>query len=118
MRIARFSPFRWLGIAAAVGSALVHAGCAARPKPAAVDASGRQPSIVVGEIALVDKKRGFVLVDLESNLYVPAPGKALRSIGALSGETAHLRLSTEQKRPFIAADILDGDPAVGDVVVP
>jgi hypothetical protein len=117
MRIARFSAFGWLGIAAAIGSALLQAGCAARSKPAVVDASGRQPSIVVGEVALVDEKRGFVLVDLESNLYVPAPGRALRSISASSGETAHLRASAEQKRPFIAADILDGDPAVGDVVV-
>ena len=117
MRIACLSPFAWLEIAAAAGAAIVYGGCAVRPKPAAVAASGPQPSIVVGEIALVDEKRGFVLVDLESNLYVPAPGTALRSIRAMSGETAHLKASAEQKRPFIAADILDGDPAVGDVVV-
>jgi len=117
MRIARLSPVGWLGIAAAISSAVVHAGCAGRSKPAAAEASGRQRSIIVGEIALVDEKRRFVLVDLESNLHVPAPGKALRSISAMGGETAHLRASAEQKRPFIAADILDGDPAVGDVVV-
>lgn len=71
---------------------------------------------MVGEIAVVDEEKRFVLVDLESNLYVPAPGSLLRSRNA-AGETAHLQASPEQKRPFIAADIVDGDPAVGDQVV-
>ena len=31
-----------------------------------------------------------------------------------AGATAHLKASPEQKRPFIAADIIDGEPAVGD----
>jgi hypothetical protein len=46
---------------------------------------------------------------------VPAPGTALRATNS-SGATARLKASPEQKRPFIAADIVDGDPAVGDQV--
>ena len=65
---------------------------------------------------MVDEEKRFVLIDLESNLYVPAPGRALRAINA-AGETAQLKASPEQKRPFVAADIVDGDPAVGDQVV-
>jgi hypothetical protein len=72
--------------------------------------------MVVGEIALVNEAKGFVLVDLQSNLYLPAPGSALRTTNA-SGKTAHLKATPEQKRPFIAADIVDGEPEVGDQVV-
>ena len=71
---------------------------------------------VVGEVTVVDEEKRFVLIDLESNLYVPAPGTALRTTNA-QGETSHLKASPEQKRPFVAADIVDGDPAVGDQVV-
>jgi hypothetical protein len=72
--------------------------------------------MIVGEIAVVNEAKGFVLVDLQFNLYVPAPGTALHTTNA-AGETAHLKAGPEQKRPFIAADIVDGDPAVGDQVV-
>ncbi len=70
----------------------------------------------MGEVAVVDEGKRFVLIDLASNLYVPAPGAALRATNA-KGETARLKASPEQKRPFVAADIIDGDPAVGDQVV-
>ena len=73
-------------------------------------------AINVGEVAVVDKERRFVLIDLESSLYVPAPGAALRTLQG-STETARLKVSPERKRPFIAADILDGEPKVGDRVV-
>jgi len=71
---------------------------------------------VVGEVAVVDEEKRFVLVDLGSNLSVPPPGSALWTKNA-KGSTSHLRASPEQKRPFIAADILDGAPAVGDEVL-
>lgn len=88
-------------------------GCAAPARPA------KPPPIVhpiVGEIAIVDEEERFVLIDLGSNLYVPEPGALLRSTNP-AGDTAHLKTSPEQKRPFIAADIIDGKPAVGDEVV-
>ncbi len=65
---------------------------------------------------MVDEEKRFVLIDLQSNLYVPPPGTELRTTSA-AGETAHLKASAEQKRPFIAADIVDGEPAVGDEVL-
>ena len=84
-----------------------------RPQPPATLAI---PPRIIGEVAIVDEEKQFVLIDLESNLYVPAPGTALRAINA-KGEAAHLKASPEQKRPFVAADIVDGEPAVGDKVV-
>ena len=108
--------FRCLTIVGLASSSLLpFTGCAPRPRPAASAPASVRPS-VVGEIAVVDEEKRFVLIDLDSNLYVPAPGAALRSINPM-GETAHLKASPEQKRPFIAADIVDGEPAVGDEVV-
>ncbi len=93
-------------------SILTLAGCALKTRSNAATIGPR----VVGEVAVVDEEKRFVLIDLESNLYVPAPGAALRTTNA-RGETAHLKASPEQKRPFVAADIVDGEPAVGDQVV-
>lgn len=93
---------------------LVSSGCApSLPPPSTTTAL--TPARVVGEIAIVDQEKHFVLVDLESNLYVPLPGTELQSRNA-AGKVAHLKASPEQKRPFIAADIVDGEPAVGDQV--
>ena len=71
---------------------------------------------MIGEIAVVDEAQRFVLVDLDSYLYVPEAGTTLRAVNH-GARTATLKASPEQKRPFIAADILDGRPAVGDQVV-
>jgi len=100
---------------AATSSLLTFPSCASQPQTATAAPRPAHPS-VVGEIAIVDEEKRFVLIDLGSNLYVPAPGTAMHSINA-AGATAHLKASSEQKRPFIAADIIDGEPAVGDEVV-
>jgi hypothetical protein len=91
-------------------------GCASMTRPAAATPASVTLPVVVGEIAVVDEEKHFVLIDLDSNLYVPPPGAALRSTNG-AGKTAHFKASPEQKRPFIAADIIDGEPAVGDEVV-
>ena len=109
-------PFRCLTIAGLAALAFLFlGGCAPRQRSVATTGASVRPS-VVGEIAVVDEEKRFVLIDLDSNLYVPAPGTALRSINP-AGKSAHLKASPEQKRPFIAADIVDGEPAVGDEVV-
>ena len=108
--------FLRLTILAATTSLLLPiTGCASHRRPAATSAAAARP-VVIGEIAVVDEEKRFVLIDLDSHLYVPSPGAALRATNA-AGKTAHLKASPEQKRPFIAADIIDGDPAVGDQVV-
>ena len=111
------TPTRFISLACLTitGSILALSSCAPKKRPEAPAPAAIAPR-VVGEIAVVDEEKRFVLIDLESHLYVPAPGTALRAINA-KGETAHLKASPEQKRPFVAADIVDGDPAVGDEVV-
>jgi hypothetical protein len=103
-------------VAAAIALSFFFIGCAAKTRPAAATPGAVTAPVVVGEIAVVDEEKRFVLIDLDSNLYVPPPGLALRSVNA-AGKTARLKASPEQKRPFIAADIVDGEPAVGDQVV-
>ena len=94
-------------------------GCSLEPKPApgssaAVTAPTRP--IRIGEVKVIDERKRFVLIDLQANLYLPQPGVMLRAMRD-SAETARLKVSPERKRPFIAADIIEGDPAVGDEVL-
>jgi hypothetical protein len=70
----------------------------------------------VGSVALVDEENRFVLIDLESNLYVPAVGAVLRTRDASGHTTGRVRTAPEQQRPFIAADMVEGTPRVGDEV--
>jgi hypothetical protein len=106
-----------LKIGAAILLAVALSGCGAPPHRVPPNSSSAASAAVeVGRITIINQKNRFVLIDLESNLYVPAPGTPLISISP-TGKTAHLKASAEQKRPFIAADILDGEPAVGDRVV-
>ncbi|CAN5525903.1 hypothetical protein BH18VER2_BH18VER2_16260 [soil metagenome] len=109
-------PMRATFLLSIFGLLFALSGCAptARPKAPGPPAAAR--ARVVGQVAVVDEEKLFVLIDLESNLYVPPPGTELRTANA-AGETAHLKASPEQKRPFIAADIVSGDPAVGDEVL-
>ena len=117
MRLAPQILLRCLTIAlAAIAFSFCFIACAAKTRPAGATPGSVTAPVAVGEIAVVDEEKRFVLIDLDSNLYVPPPGAALRSVSA-AGKTARLKASPEQKRPFIAADIIDGEPAVGDQVV-
>ncbi len=125
MRRARFFPNFCLTTALVGGSFLFGGGCGghAHEAPAVTGSASPAPSAtppivrrIVGEIAVVNAAEHFVLIDLGSNLYVPAPGTTLRSLDA-AGVAARLKTSPEQKRPFIAADIIDGTPKVGDEVL-
>jgi hypothetical protein len=111
---------RSLGPTIAAGSALLLGalnGCEAPPRRnPPTPAAAAQAAVEVGRVTIVNRENHFVLIDLESNLYVPAPGTPLTSISP-TGKTARLKASPEQKRPFIAADILDGEPSPGDRVV-
>jgi hypothetical protein len=87
--------------------------CAAPPEPDEPIAKTR--GAIIGKIAVVNEPEHFVLIDLESSLYVPEPGENVRALRD-NAETAHLKISREEKRPFVAADIIDGHPAAGDEI--
>jgi hypothetical protein len=136
MRPALLVPFFCLTIASDL-PLVVLVGCSAKPKPApaatvvraqnstsaaatgvARDETHRSaPRVIqVGEVRVVDEQKRFVLIDLQSNLYVPESGVILRAMRDTT-ETAKLKVSPERKQPFIAADIVEGEPAPGDQVV-
>ncbi len=122
MRFASLTLSSGLTMSAAFAFLLSPAGCAARPQHSAATKPGASPSprpivrTLVGDITIVDREKGFVLIDLGANLYVPTPGLHLEAANAAGAITAQLEASPEQNRPFIAADIREGAPEVGDQV--
>lgn len=93
--------------------AAIPCGCAWRRHQ-----QGREPALAgprrVGSIAVVNDELHFVLIDV-GTLYTPAAGTALKSFSG-GKETGVLAVDAEKQRPFIVADIIKGDPKVGDQV--
>lgn len=88
-------------------------GCALHPrkkKPVEVAPVPR----LIGSVAFVNESLGFVLVDVGS-LSSPAAGQALK-VFRDGTETAVLNVSPERRRPFVSADIVQGEPQRGDEV--
>jgi hypothetical protein len=116
MRVHFFAFMRILrrSLAVALCSAFFFSGCAwhrhKRPR-AAEDPSGPRR---VGTVASVNEALQFVLIDVGS-LYAPEPGTALKSFSH-DQQTGILAVNPERRRPFIAADIIEGEPKVGDEV--
>jgi hypothetical protein len=101
--------------ALAIGGMFIFSGCALwghrRSSAAAPAPPGPHR---VGTVAVVNEELRFVLVDVGS-LYVPQAGTALKSFSG-SAETGILAVGPEKQRPFIVADIVKGEPKVGDEV--
>jgi hypothetical protein len=98
----------------AICSVVMISGCAIgrhREPMAATAPTGPQR---VGTIALVNEDLSYVLVDVGS-LYSPQAGTALKSFSG-GAETGILAVDPEKQRPFIVADIIRGNPKVGDEV--
>ncbi len=102
-----------VGARAGMLGMMLLAGCAfhRQPRPMTAASSGPQR---VGTIATVNEDLHFVLVDVGS-LYAPGAGTALKSFSN-GVETGILAVSPEKERPFIVADIIKGDPKIGDEV--
>ena len=71
----------------------------------------------LGLISLVNNSSDFVLINI-GTAPAPPPGSRLQSYSQRAGSTAaELSVSNYQRRPFLIADIISGDPKVGDSVV-
>lgn len=68
----------------------------------------------VGIVRLVNKDSGFVLIENTSAYLVP-PGKELTVVTTGRGE-ARLKVTEDRRHPFFLADIVSGDPRVGERV--
>jgi len=87
------------------------AACATTRPPAPEPAA--PGPVPVGTVAYVNEEDGFVLVRAHE---IPEPGTPLQTRAANGEATALLRVSPEQRRPFLIADIVQGDPHVGETV--
>jgi hypothetical protein len=92
--------------------ALCSFGCAYRKsaKPAAPGPA------YVGDISVINPEAGFVLVDVSPAVSPPFSGTELTTRNSDGAETARLKVTPENKRPFIAADVVQGSPNRGDRV--
>jgi hypothetical protein len=70
-----------------------------------------------GEISFVNNEKRFVLIDLESRMGDPEVGAEFKTRRE-GKETGLVKISPERKAPFVSADIVGGNPAVGDRVSP
>jgi hypothetical protein len=104
----RFAALAVCGMVALCGCAL------ARHRAPAASAAAAPGPRRVGTVAVVNEELRFVLVDVGS-LYVPQAGTALKSFSGET-ETGILAVDPEKERPFIVADIVRGEPKVGDEV--
>ena len=116
MQLPSTTLIRRLAITGGAAYSLAFGGCQLNPTQKRTAVRAADQPVVVGEVAWVDETNHFVLIDVGSGLYVPAPGVLLRAKNT-SGETARLKTAPERKRPFVAADIVDGEPKVGDQVI-
>jgi hypothetical protein len=69
----------------------------------------------LGKIALVNSREGFVLMDI-GTAAAPAAGSELRAMSE-DGGVSTLVVSAFQSRPFLIADVKQGQPRQGDSVV-
>jgi hypothetical protein len=66
----------------------------------------------LGTVKLVDQHEGYVLIDSPTYSSL-ATGQTLNSVGNDS-QTATLRVTADREPPFVIADIVSGNPRVGD----
>ncbi|MDD5349970.1 MAG: hypothetical protein PHQ12_07150 [Chthoniobacteraceae bacterium] len=91
------------------------AACATH-RPSVPEAPIKAPApapVAIGTISLVNEDAHFVLVRTADT---PAPGTLLQARSKDNAETAQLKVTPEQTRPFIIADVMKGKPHVGEVV--
>ena len=85
-----------------------------RERDAEIVDMGEDERVFLGEVTLLNENSRFVLIKTPLNRDLN-PGMPLQSFrdGQLTGE---LLFSPEQSHGFMTADIIEGTPAVGDVV--
>ena len=84
-----------------------------KKKPAA--AQNENVTRIIGTIEMVNPEQRFVLIRAQGRLSIPA-GQEITAMDG-SGALARLKVSPEKKQDFLTADIVDGNPRAGNVVV-
>lgn len=103
----------FLAIAAGL-TALGSAGCALFGPRETEAPEARLPSWL-GRVVMVDAVHGFALVDTGAGS-APAAGTAVLTLRD-KRRTALLRVTSEAQPPYVAMEIVDGSPELGDQAV-
>jgi hypothetical protein len=112
--------FRLLLQSLCVGLLVVAGGCTTVKKMTPFKSHTPRAELVhpaperVGVIVLVNGETRFVLIDTSTGV-IPDPGTALKALRQ-DAQVAVLKCGDVQRRPFVIADIVSGEPARGDVV--
>ncbi len=79
-------------------------------------AEARRKPVAVGRVSLVNSGERFALI--EANLVQPpAAGTTLRIYSSGGAVSAELRATGVRRRPFLVADLVNGMPEKGDMVM-
>ncbi len=117
-------PFRPTVAAGLALALLATPGCAGRrkkrEKAAALAAQADARPREIGEVTLVNPELGFALIDVDMG-FAPPTGVALKTFPrgtapAPDAETSILTVSEERRPPFLAVDVVRGEPQKGDAV--
>lgn len=73
------------------------------------------PTYLIGLVELVNPEQHFVLIRTEGAVKIP-PGDQIITIDA-TGTQAKLKVTPERKQNFLTADITEGQPRVGNLVI-
>jgi hypothetical protein len=90
-------------------------GCSLFSPKADPAASDGSRDVFVGVVESVNPEQKFVLVRTDMRLMV-APGTKLET-RSQAGAQASLTVTPERKMNFLSADITEGSPAAGDIVI-
>lgn len=117
-----FSPSRLIVSALLLAFLPLLPGCAHGKKAEEKSAATKTAPVPrkIGQIALVNSELGFALIDVDMG-FAPLSGTALKTFPRGSepmpdAETAILTVSQERRPPFIAVDVVRGQPQKGDAV--
>lgn len=73
------------------------------------------PTYLIGLVDLVNPDQQFVLIRTEGAVKIP-PGDQIITLDA-TGAQAKLKVTPEKKQNFLTADIIEGRPRVGNLVI-
>lgn len=113
--MSRCFDFVWILFA---GMALASCGLLKKKGPEMVkgteNAAGG-PTYLIGLVEMVNPEQKFVLIRTETKTTIPA-GHLLTAIDA-TGARSTLKVSPENKQNFLTADITEGVPRIGNLVI-
>jgi|GEM_PF-3303479 len=78
--------------------------------------SATRPVNPIGTVTVINQLHQFVLLDVPSHSYLPL-GTLLACVSNSQQQTALLRVTSPSRPPFLIADIVQGNPVIGNQII-